>query len=121
MSAVWLDGELLDEDKARVSPFDHALLTGDGVFEALRVYQGVPFAVRRHLERLGRSAAGLRLAAPPPEVLRVAMSEVITANDLTEGRVRITVTGGVGSWAPTGGLAVPPRSSPPVPWRAGRR
>ena len=77
---------------------DHALLTGDGVFESLRIYRGVPFAARRHLERLGRSAAGLRLAVPDPDVvLAAAMHEVIAANDLAEGRLRITVTGGAGA------------------------
>ncbi len=36
MSIVWLNGELVDEADARISPFDHGLLTGDGVFETLR-------------------------------------------------------------------------------------
>ena len=45
---------------ARISPFDHGLLVGDGVFETLRVYDGVPFAWTRHYERLGRSAGRAR-------------------------------------------------------------
>jgi len=97
VSVIWVDGEVLPVDQARVSPLDHGLLTGDGVFETLRVYEGVPFAIRRHLERLGRSAAGVGLPAPDPSVLRAAMEAVITANELDNGRVRITVTGGVGS------------------------
>jgi branched-chain amino acid aminotransferase len=96
VGTVWIDGQLIDEEKAGVSPFDHALLTGDGVFESLRIYAGVPFAARRHLERLARSAAGLRLAVPDPAVVRAAMNEVVAANDLTDGRMRITVTGGPG-------------------------
>ncbi|MDQ4068620.1 MAG: aminotransferase class IV [Actinomycetota bacterium] len=94
MTAVWIDGVLLDEAEARVSPFDHGLLTGDGVFETLRVTRGRPFAARRHLERLGRSAAGLRLPCPPDAVLVAAMDEVVGANGLVEGRLRVTVTGG---------------------------
>jgi len=97
MSAVWIDGEVVPLDEARVSPLDHGLLTGDGVFETLRVYQGVPFAARRHLERLARSAAGIGLPVPEPSVLRAAMEAVIAQNDLENGRMRITVTGGVGS------------------------
>jgi len=94
MSAVWVDGALRDEAEACVSPFDHGLLTGDGVFETLRVARSTPFAVRRHLDRLARSAAGLRLPCPPPALVRSAMEEVVRANGLTEGRLRVTVTGG---------------------------
>lgn len=91
---VWVDGVLLPEEEARISPFDHGLLTGDGVFETLRVYRGVPFAWTRHLRRLARSGEGLGLSLPPPETLRQAADEVLVTNFLTEARVRITVTGG---------------------------
>jgi branched-chain amino acid aminotransferase len=93
---VWIDGTLAPAGVARVSPFDHALLTGDGVFETLRIYRGVPFAARRHLARLARSAAGLGLPCPPVHVVRDAMSAVVAANGLTEGRLRVTLTGGAG-------------------------
>ena len=41
---VWVDGALVAVDDARISPFDHGLLVGDGVFETIRVYGGEPFA-----------------------------------------------------------------------------
>ena len=91
---VWVDGALADERDARVSPLDHGLLTGDGVFETLRIYDGVPFAVRRHLDRLARSCAGLELPMPAAERLRSAMADVVAANSLVDGRLRVTVTGG---------------------------
>jgi len=97
MTVVWINGEVSPVEEARVSPLDHGLLTGDGVFETLRVYQGVPFATRRHLERLVRSAAALDLPVPDLSVLREAMEIVVTRNDLDAGRMRITITGGVGS------------------------
>jgi branched-chain amino acid aminotransferase len=97
VTSVWIDGELLPLERARVSPLDHALLTGDGVFETLRVHAGAPFAVRRHLDRLTRSATGLRLPVPDLVRLRAALDEVIRANGLGEGRLRVTVTGGPGS------------------------
>ena len=90
---LWLDGKLVAEDDARVSPFDHGLLVGDGVFETLRVYNGIPFAWTRHHERLVRSAAGLGLTAPGSQELRAAVDDVLAANGLTDGRVRLTVTG----------------------------
>ncbi|MBI4730237.1 MAG: aminotransferase class IV [Acidobacteria bacterium] len=92
---VWLNGELVGEELARISPFDHGVLTGDGVFETLRVYGGTPFAWRRHLARLARSAHGLRLPPPDPDRLRRAAGDVLAANRLTEARLRITVTGGL--------------------------
>ena len=64
MTHVWANGVLLDSDSARISPFDHGLLVGDGVFETIRVYGGQPFAWRRHLDRLAHSATGLGLTVP---------------------------------------------------------
>ena len=91
---VWIDGRVCNEEDARVSPFDHGLLTGDGVFETVRAYRGHPFALDRHLDRLKASAAGLGMDVPSFDQLRAAVREVIEANDLEEARVRITLTGG---------------------------
>lgn len=104
---IWVDGALVDDEAARISPMDHGLLTGDGVFETLRVYGGVPFAWTRHVARLGRSAGALALVPPDGATLRAAADAVIAANDLPEARLRVTVTGGV---APLGSErgSVPP-------------
>jgi branched-chain amino acid aminotransferase len=93
-SSVWLNGALVAVEEARISPFDHGLLVGDGVFETLRVYGGVPFAWRRHYERLVHSAAGLGLHAPDSATLRSAADALLIANGLAEARLRITITGG---------------------------
>jgi branched-chain amino acid aminotransferase len=93
---VWLDGSVVDASEARISPFDHGITVGDGVFETLKVVRGTPFAMRRHLERLDRSASGLGLDPPDHDLVRKAADEVLAANDMTEGRLRITVTGGPG-------------------------
>jgi branched-chain amino acid aminotransferase len=116
---LWLDGLLVPADEARVSPFDHGLLVGDGVFETLRVYDGVPFAWTRHHARLVRSAAGLGLRAPGSHELRAAVDEVLAANRLTDGRVRVTVTGGpspLGSERGGGPPTVIVVSAPATPW-----
>jgi branched-chain amino acid aminotransferase len=91
---VWLDGDLTELDHARISPLDHGLVVGDGVFETLRVYGGVPFAWRRHHDRLCHSADGLGLAVPASAALRAAADAVLHANELREARLRITITGG---------------------------
>ncbi len=93
---LWLNGKLVDEQDARISPFDRGLLLGDGVFETLRVYRGTPFAWRRLMERLQHSAEGMELQVPDINQLRKAADEVLKANELVEGRLRITITGGLG-------------------------
>jgi branched-chain amino acid aminotransferase len=122
MSTVWIDGSLVPAAEARVSPFDHALLTGDGVFETLRVYAGTPFCMTRHLDRLARSAAGMRLLLPDESVLRQAIEQVVDANlGEGDGRLRVTVTGGVaplGSDRGDAGPSVVVAASRLSPWPA---
>jgi branched-chain amino acid aminotransferase len=101
---VSFNGELVPLEAAGVSPLDHGLVVGDGVFETLRVYDGEPFAWTRHLARLQVSAAGLGLDAPAADTLRTAAEAVIAQNSLREGRLRITVTGGP---APPGSRRAP--------------
>jgi branched-chain amino acid aminotransferase len=118
---VWIDGALAPADQARISPFDHGLLTGDGVFETLIVYGGKPFAVRRHLERLAVSCRGLGLAVPDPALVRDAMAQVVMANGLDRARLRVTVTGGdspLGSDRGAGGPTVVVAGGPLTEWPA---
>ena len=133
--SVWIDGRLVDASEAHVTAFDHGLLTGDGVFETLKVYAGRAFAVRRHLERLARSAAGLGLVLPDASVLRGALDELVAADGLGDARLRITVTGGPsplgserGPGPPTVIVAGAPLGPPPgptdvatVPWPRNER
>jgi len=92
---VWLNGSLAEAADATVSIFDHGLTVGDGVFETLKAVDGQPFATRRHLDRLRRSAEGLGLRVPyEDEQLRAAMAEVLASHDHPLARVRLTVTGG---------------------------
>lgn len=130
-----VNGALVRPEEARISPFDHGLLVGDGVFETLKVRDGVPFAWRRHIERLVHSAEGLGLPIPDLVELRQAADHVVTANGFTDARLRITVTGGP---APLGseraespptvivaatGYEPPPESVPVVivPWPRNER
>ncbi len=56
-----LNGKIMDAAEAFVPITDDGLLRGDGVFEVVRLYGGVPYALREHLERMATSAANLRL------------------------------------------------------------
>jgi len=92
---VWMDGRMMAADDATVSVFDHGLTVGDGVFETLKALDGRPFAIRRHLERLRRSAEGLGLRLPYEDAdLRSAIADVVASHALPAARVRVTVTGG---------------------------
>ncbi len=92
---VWLNGHLVSAADAVISVFDHGLTVGDGLFETMRVTGGRPFALRRHLERLARTAAALELSIPDRSWFELAIAEVIEAGGMAEARLRITVTGGV--------------------------
>lgn len=118
---VWLNGRLVDDGDAVVSVFDHGLTVGDGVFETLRTHRGRPFAVRRHLERLAASAAGMGLEAPPAGVLRDALDQVAAAAGPGDGTLRITLTGGPGPLGSARGDAGPTVVIAPgrlAPWPA---
>jgi branched-chain amino acid aminotransferase len=93
---VWLDGRVIDEGEARIAPDDHGFLAGDGVFETLRSYGGVPFAVADHARRLAAGAVTLGIEAPPPERFEEAVRAVLEANDLADARIRATLTSGSG-------------------------
>ncbi|MGC4941617.1 aminotransferase class IV [Kribbella sp. DT2] len=94
---VWLNGAVLpDPSSTGLSVLDHGLTTGDGVFETLKIVDGQPFAVTKHLERLVRSATGLGLPAPDVAQVEDAIATVVKADpDIAFGRLRITYTGGV--------------------------
>ncbi len=60
-SLASLDGAVMLASEATIPATDEGLIRGDGVFEVIRLYDGRPFALDRHLARLERSAANLRL------------------------------------------------------------
>lgn len=94
---AWIDGRLVAHDEAVVGADDHGLLVGDGVFETAKVVDGTAFALRRHLLRLRRSAAGLGLTVPyADDILRAAVETLVEANRPGVGRLRITFTSGRG-------------------------
>ncbi len=118
---VWINGELVPEDQARISPFDHGWLVGDAVFETLVIVGGMPFAARRHLERLAYSAEHLGVTVPDAGVLREAMIGVAAANGLDEGRLRVTVSSGTGPLGSSRGDSPPTATvaaTPQPPWPA---
>ncbi len=133
---AWVNGRLLEDPGApAIAVADHGFTVGDGVFEAVKVVQGRPFALTRHLGRLVRSAQGLGLPEPPLEEVRRGVAEVLAGEELPLGRLRITYTGGVapmgsgrGDAPPTLVVVAAPLPQPPadvavvtVPWPRNER
>src|SRR3954452_12972754 len=62
---AWINGDLLPDPTApALGVTDHGFTVGDGVFEAIKVVDGRPFALTRHLARLGPAPLGRRARAP---------------------------------------------------------
>jgi branched-chain amino acid aminotransferase len=92
---AWMNGDLLaDPAGPALGVTDHGFTVGDGIFESIKVVDGVPFAFTRHLDRLGRSAAGLGLDEPDLDDVRRGVQAVLDGPADPLGRLRITLTAG---------------------------
>ncbi len=83
-----LDGTVAPAAETSIPVLDDGFLRGDGIFEAIRVYEGRPFATDDHLDRLERSAKNLHLEVP---VARAELEAEIA--DLIERRGGASFTG----------------------------
>lgn len=94
---IYLDGEFVSEDQAKISVFDHGLLYGDGIFEGIRIYNRRIFKLDEHLDRLYGGAKAILLDVPlEVDQLKEAVVETARRNDLTDGYIRLVVTRGLG-------------------------
>ena len=94
---VYIDGEYLSKEAAKISVFDHGLLYGDGVFEGIRSYKGRVFKLDEHLQRLYDSAKAIMLEIPISiEEMEEAVLETLRRNQLHDAYIRLVVTRGVG-------------------------
>lgn len=94
---AFLDGALAPAAETSIPVLDEGFLRGDGIFEAIRVYAGRPFATADHLDRLERSAKNLRLGVTVPrEELESEIRELVSrrGGDAFTGALRIVLTRG---------------------------
>ena len=91
MSWVWLDGKFLPEEEALVPAVDPAFLCGKGVFETVRGYDGFPFRLRDHVERMRLSARRFGIPFRVPS-LEPVVRELTLRNHAPDAYVRITLS-----------------------------
>jgi aminodeoxychorismate lyase len=95
---VYLNGRFLPEENAAISIHDRGFLYGDGLFEAIRVYNGEPFLWADHLARFSLGCEMLRIRCPlSPNELLAFSREVLRTNGKTDALLRITLSRGPGS------------------------
>ena len=95
---IWLDGELVASDEARISVFDHGVLYGDGCFEGIRAYGGRVFKLKSHLDRMYRSAQKIRLTPSySKDEIERAIRGALEVNGLSDAYIRLVFTRGVGT------------------------
>lgn len=92
---VFFNGDMVLEEEALVSVRDRGFLYGDGVFETLRSYNGRPFLIEDHLQRLASSAQALGIPLRYGlEGLRSAVENLLRLNRLTDALIRVTLSRG---------------------------
>lgn len=90
---AWINGQLVDEEKATLSIFDRSYLYGEGIFETLRCYGGRPAFFDRHYQRLLKNCGRLEIAFSHSESeLLTACHKLLEVNQIKEGVLRFTVS-----------------------------
>lgn len=89
-----LDGSLLASSEAVIPATDEGFLRGDGAFEVLRSYGGHPFGLEEHVQRLLRSAAGIRLPEVDVMAIERDVARLVDARGTDDFSIRIVLTRG---------------------------
>jgi D-alanine transaminase len=91
----WLNGQVLPLADAKISVEDRGFQFADGVYEAVRLYNGKPFELDLHLQRLERSCGGIRLSLPMQiETLKTEILKLIAHSNVGDGLVYLQITRG---------------------------
>lgn len=97
MQYVYLNGEFVDADKAKISVFDQGFLYGDGIFESFRSIGEQLYHFSQHFQRLTQSAAALNYPMScSQQELEAILLELRRLNELQNAYFRITITRGRG-------------------------
>ncbi|WP_416729119.1 branched-chain-amino-acid transaminase [Fictibacillus sp. JL2B1089] len=95
---VYVNGEHVLKDDAKVSVYDHGFLYGDGVFEGIRVYNGNVYRLDEHLQRLYESAQSIMLTIPhTKEELTDIIVQTLQKNKYRDAYIRLVISRGKGN------------------------
>ncbi|KZZ85887.1 branched-chain-amino-acid transaminase [Bacillus sp. SJS] len=94
---IFLNGEFVRKEDAKISVYDHGFLYGDGIFEGIRVYNGNIFRMKEHMDRLYESGKSILLNMPyNQEELSDLVIKTVEKNGLRDAYIRLVVSRGVG-------------------------
>lgn len=93
---VYLNGNFLPLQEAKISPDDRGFNFADGVYEVIKYYKGRPFRMDDHLDRLVRSLGEVRISYPDTGVFPGILQELLELNGLrgSDAGVYIQITRG---------------------------
>jgi len=94
---IYFNGDYVNDFEVKISPYDHGFLYGLGVFETFRIYNGHPFLLFDHLERLRSSLDKLNIEwNVSNEEVQVILSNLVELNELKDAYIRLNVSAGDG-------------------------
>ncbi|MDD5496280.1 MAG: aminotransferase class IV [Candidatus Omnitrophica bacterium] len=97
MYKIWMNGKLLDEDKAKIPVYDRGFMYGDGLFETMRSYSGNIFRLDDHINRLLRSMKLFKMRSLYGSgYYKKIVNDTLKANALSDAYVKLIVTRGEG-------------------------
>jgi branched-chain amino acid aminotransferase len=104
---VYVNGEFVPKEEAKISVFDHGYLYGDGVFEGIRAYNGRVFRLKEHIDRLydGIKSIMINLSETKEEMKEIIL-QTLRENNLKDAYIRVVISRG------TGDLGLDPRKCP---------
>lgn len=109
MSQTWINGNFVDEETASLPLRDAGLLYAAGVFTTMRAFHGRVYRLGEHLARLRQSCQALFIPLQyKDDALQEAITELLKRNELTEARLRLTVTRGATHNDPVHGIHMQP-------------
>lgn len=92
----WMNGEYVQAEDLRISPYDHGFLYGAGFFETFRTYDGNVFLFKAHMDRLRSALSEYRIAMPYKDAdILAAIEQLNDAAGRSDGYFRLNVSAGV--------------------------
>jgi branched-chain amino acid aminotransferase len=94
---AYVNGKYILRQEASISIYDHGFLYGDGVYEAIRAYDGLIFKLQEHLDRLYESAKSVKIDIPlNKKELGQIVVDLLKRNKLANSYVRMIISRGAG-------------------------